>query len=302
MNSDIILKHRGKTIWKSGKKSVIDCIPCGFSHTIPIPKLEDLEKMYSHKFYQKIKPHYLKKDESENDYWNITFDDKLDIFNKKIKKKNKKILDIGCGGGFFLKRAKKRKFTVLGIEPSAAAAVYARSKGIPIVESTFESFVKVNTEKFDIIHAKFFLEHIRNPIQICKDCYHLLNPNGIICFTVPNDFNILQEIITKKLNKKPYWVVPSQHINYFSRMSLEKLLKKSKFKPFLSEASFPLELFQLFGMNYLENDKIGKKIHSMRMNFESTLFTSQNNTLKRNLYSYFAEKGIGREITIYAKK
>jgi len=297
-----MLKHKGKIIWKQGNKSVIDCTNCGFSHTKPIPKLEDLEKMYSHKFYQKLKPHYLKKDESENEYWNTTFDDKLDIFNKKIKKKNKKILDIGCGGGFFLHRAKKRKFNVLGIEPSSTAAAYARSNDIPIVESTFESFVKTNKEKFDVIHAKFFLEHIRDPIQTCKDCYRLLNSNGIICFTVPNDFNVLQKIITKELNKKPYWVVPSQHINYFSRVSLESLLKKTKFKPFLSEASFPLELFLLFGLNYLENNKIGKKIHSMRMNFESLLLSSQNNSLKRDLYSYFAEKGIGREITVYAKK
>ena len=297
-----MLKHKGKVIWRSGKKSVIDCSSCGFYHVKPIPKLEHLEKMYSHQFYQKIKPHYLKKDESEINYWNITFDDKLDIFNKKIKKKNKKILDIGCGGGFFLQRAKKRKFSVLGIEPSSTAAAYARSKGILIVESTFESFVKTNKEKFDVIHAKFFLEHVQNPIQICKECYKLLKPNGIICFTVPNDFNVLQKIITDKLNKKPYWIAPSEHINYFSLASLEKLLKKFKFKPFLSEASFPLELFLLFGLDYLENDKIGKKIHSMRMDFESSLFVSQNNPLKRDLYSYFAKKGIGREITIYAKK
>lgn len=297
-----MLKHNGKVLWSSGKKFVIDCNNCGFYHVKPIPTLEHLEKMYSHKFYQEIKPYYLKKDESEIEYWNITFDDKLDIFQKKIRKKNKKILDIGCGGGFFLRRAKNRGFSVLGIEPSSSAAAYARSKDIPIIESTFESFVKTNTEKFDVIHAKFFLEHVRDPIQICKDCYDILNPNGIICFTVPNDFNLLQKIVVDKFHKKQYWIAPSEHINYFSLQSLKTLLKKFKFKIFYSESSFPLELFLLFGFDYLENDKIGKKIHNMRMNFESSLSISDNNSLKRDLYSYFAKKGIGREITIYAKK
>ena len=89
-----------------------------------------------------MKPIYIKKDESEKDYWNITFDDKIDTIENKIKKKHKKILDIGCGPGFFLQRAKKRGWEVLGIEPSSKAAKYARDRGIPIYESTFESFMK----------------------------------------------------------------------------------------------------------------------------------------------------------------
>jgi len=157
--------------------------------------------MYSHKFYEKLKPHYIKKDESELDYWNITFDDKLDILEKKIKKKNRNILDIGCGPGFFLQRAKKRNWSVLGIEPSLKAAKYAKNKGISIVQSTFESYVLTNKTKFDAIHSKFLLEHVRDPLSICKQCYDILKPNGILCFEVPNDFNLLQQIVVNNLKK-----------------------------------------------------------------------------------------------------
>jgi 2-polyprenyl-3-methyl-5-hydroxy-6-metoxy-1,4-benzoquinol methylase len=297
-----LLSHLGNIVWKSGKNSIIDCKNCGFYHANPIPKLENLEKMYTHKFYQKMKPAYIKKDELENDYWNITFDDKLKTIEKIITKKNKKILDIGCGPGFFLQQAKKRKWNVLGIEPSTMAANYARNKGIQIAESTFESFCLTNKEKFDAIHSKFFLEHVRDPKQVCNDCYDLLNTNGVICFEVPNDFNILQKIVTDKLNKKQYWIAPPQHINYFSMTSLQNLLKKSGFKPFYAESTFPLEFFLLFGFDYIDNDKIGKKIHNMRMNLEKFLQSTGNNQVKRDLYNYFAEKGIGREIIVYAKK
>lgn len=297
-----MVSHYGKVVWKSKKSNIINCEKCGFYHVNPIPKLDVLEKMYSHKFYEKIKPTYIKKDESEINYWNITFDDKLDTLEKKIKKKNRTILDIGCGAGFFLQRAKQRGWNVLGVEPSTMAAKYAQSKGIPIVESTFESFSSTNTIKFDVIHSKFFLEHVREPKLICKQCHDFLNPNGVICFEVPNDFNLLQKIVTEKLKKSQYWIEPTEHINYFSYHSLENLLKKIGFKPFYSEATFPLEFFLMFGFDYINNDKIGKKIHSMRMKFESLLSSTNNNQLKRHMYSNLAQMGIGREIIIYAKK
>lgn len=297
-----MISHTGTIIWKSGKNSVISCKNCGFYHVNPIPKLKDLEKMYTHKYYQELKPIYIKKDESEKNYWNLTFDDKLETIERVIKKKNKKILDIGCGPGFFLQRAKEKGWNVLGIEPSSKAVKYAKDKGISIIESTFESFLLTNKEKFDVIHSKFFLEHVPNPKNICNECYALLNPNGIICFEVPNDFNILQKIVIDKLNKKPYWIVSPQHINYFSITSLQNLLKKTGFTPFYAESTFPLELFLLFGFDYINNDKIGRKIHSMRMKFDSLLHSSNNNKLKREIYSSFANMGIGRTIVVYAKK
>lgn len=294
--------HKGKTIWKSKKYSVIDCVKCGFCHLDPIPELKDLQKMYTHHFYQSMKPKYIKKDESELPYWNITFDDKLYLIESKIRKKKKRILDIGCGPGFFLKRAKERGWDVLGIEPSTTAASYAKSHGIPIVESLFEQYQSHTPDKFDAIHSKFLLEHVIDPFSICKSCYSLLNKGGIICFEVPNDFNVLQNIVIKTMKKPHYWVGSPEHINYFSLKSLTNLLKKAGFKTFYAESTFPLELFLLFGLDYVGNDRVGRKIHRMRMRLETNIHSSGYNKLKRELYNYFAQKGLGRELIVYAQK
>jgi len=40
----------------------------------------------------------------------------------------------------------------------------------------------------------------------------------------------------------------------------------------------------------------------MRMNLEKILHSTGNNLMKRDLYNYFATKGLGREIIVYAKK
>ncbi|MDE1840481.1 MAG: class I SAM-dependent methyltransferase [Thaumarchaeota archaeon] len=294
--------HKGKPIWKSKKYSVIDCIVCGFCHLNPIPELKDLEKMYAHHFYQSMKPKYIKKDESELSYWNITFDDKLDTIESKIRKKKKKILDIGCGPGFFLKRAKERGWNVLGVEPSTTAAHYAKSHGIPIIESLFEQYQSHTSDKFDAIHSKFLLEHVIDPSGTCKSCYNLLNKGGIVCFEVPNDFNILQNIVIKTMKKPYYWVASPEHVNYFTPKSLMSLLRKSGFKIVYTESTFPLELFLLFGLDYVGNDKVGQKIHGMRMKLETAIRSSGYNELKRELYNYLAHKGLGREFIVYAQK
>jgi len=56
------------------------------------------------------------------------------------------------------------------------------------------------------------------------------------------------------------------------------------------------------GHDYIENDRIGKKKHYERMKLEINLKNGGLNYLKRNIYQYFAELGIGRTSIIYAKK
>ena len=130
--------------------------------------------------------------------------------------------------------------------------------GIPVIHSILET-AKPLEKNFDAIHSKFLLEHVRNPKETCEMCYQLLGKKGVICFEVPNDFNVLQKIVVEKLKKPSYWIAPPQHINYFSLSSLSKLLEKTGFKIFYYEATFPLEFFLLFGLDYIKNDKVGRK-------------------------------------------
>ncbi|MGI0060763.1 MAG: class I SAM-dependent methyltransferase, partial [Nitrosotalea sp.] len=105
------------------------------------------------------------------------------------------------------------------------------------------------SDKFDEIHSKFLLEHVIDPLGICKSCFNLLNKGGVMCFEVPNDFNVLQNTVIKTMKKPFYWVAPPEHVNYFTPKSLTNLLRKAGFKIFYVESTFPLELFLLFGLD-----------------------------------------------------
>ena len=306
-----MIKHSGKTIKKFGKYSVIDCRTCKFIHVIPVPSNQELNSFYDNEYFQKIKPNFISKNENEMDYWNLVFDEKLVTIEKLISSKSKRILDIGSGPGFFLRRAKRRGWDVLGVEPSPLACNYANEQNIPTIQKFFHEVTPNEIGKFDAIHTFDVLEHVNNPIAVIEKAYYLLKRNGVIVVEVPNDFNPLQKLVQKTLKKKEWWITLSswsktsgniQHLNYFNFSSISDLLKRIGFKIIIKEATFPLEIFLLMGQDYIKNPKIGKKIHLERIQFEKNFEKRKEGQLKRKIYQKLAEIGIGRTAIIYAKK
>ena len=306
-----MIKHNGKTIKKFGKYNVIDCRICKFIHIIPVPSDQELNSFYDNEFYQKTKSNYISKNENEMDYWDLVFDEKLVTIEKLISSKSKRILDIGSGPGFFLRRAKRRGWNVIGVEPSPLASNYANKQNIPTIQKFFQEVTPSEIGKFDAIHTFDVLEHVNNPIAVIEKAYSLLKKNGVIVVEVPNDFNPLQKLAQKTLKKKEWWITLSswsknsgniQHLNYFNFSSISDLLKRTGFKIIIKESTFPLELFLLMGQDYIKNPKIGKKIHLGRIQLEKNFEKGNAVQMKKIIYQKLAEVGIGRTAIIYAKK
>ena len=290
---------------------MIDCRNCKFIHVIPIPSNQELNLFYNNEFYQKTKPNYIQDNEKEMNYLNSTFDEKLVTIEKLISSKSKRILDIGSGPGFFLRRAKRRGWDVIGVEPSPLACNYAKEQNIPTIQKFFHEVTPNEIGKFDAIHTFDVLEHVNDPIGVIEKAYSLLKRGGVIVVEVPNDFNPLQKLVQKELKKKEYWVTLSSdsknsgtlvHLNYFDFSTISNLLKRIGFKIIIKEATFPLEIFLLMGQDYIKNPKIGKKIHLGRIQFEKNFEKRKEVQLKRTIYQKLAEIGIGRTAIIYAKK
>ena len=157
--------------------------------------------------------------------------------------------------------------------------------------------------KFDVVFLNNVLEHLLEPVEVVKSInQNLLLKNGAIVIDVPNEYNVLQVAGQKLHNLPEWWIAPPRHLNYFSLQSLENILSETGFEVFHYESSFPLEMFLLFGENYVSDQNIGKKIHNSRVNFEMNLVKSGNSKTLFNLYHDFAKQGIGRQIRVYAKK
>ena len=210
-----------------------------------------------------------------------------------------------------MRRAKRRGWNVLGIEPSLIASNYSKKHNIPTIQKFFHRVNIKQIGKFDVIHIFDVLEHVNDPISMLKKSYSLLKRGGMIVVEVPNDFNPLQKVVQKVLGKKEYWITLSSdsknsgnldHINYFDFSTISDVLTRTGFKIILKESTFPLELFLLMGHDYIKNPKIGKKKHLERIQFEKNFENRNAHKVKRTLYQKFAEIGIGRTAIIYAKK
>jgi SAM-dependent methyltransferase len=100
----------------------------------------------------------------------------------------KRILDVGCGGGWFLRISKKLGATEQGVEPNAYAAAQAQSQGLRVFHGTLESYfekIPLGTQ-FDIITANHVIEHVPEPVETLRTMKQLLAPGGFVWIGVPN--------------------------------------------------------------------------------------------------------------------
>ena len=126
------MKHSGKVLKKYGKLKIIDCTKCKFIHILPLPSKKEISKLYKKKYYEKIKPQYIKKYEQEIDYWNLIFDEKLDYLkSEKIGKKihQKRInleMNLMIEENMRIKKEIYEKFAEIGI--GRTAIIYAKKQ------------------------------------------------------------------------------------------------------------------------------------------------------------------------------
>jgi hypothetical protein len=87
-------------------------------------------------------------------------------------------------------------------------------------------------------------------------------------------------------------------VNYFDFKSLQKILVSLNFEILYYTTDFPMEIFLLFGEDYVNNSKVGSMCHKKRINFELSI----PDELRREIYHKLAEVGVGRSILIFGKR
>lgn len=103
--------------------------------------------------------------------------------------KEAKILEIGCGPGFFLEYLQKRGFTnTLGIDFSAEQIAYAEKRGVKAITGDALEYLKSQTGSYDIIIAFDFIEHFSKDelITLSRDIFKALAPGGMLLIHTPN--------------------------------------------------------------------------------------------------------------------
>ena len=196
-------------------KGLVKCKACSFVFMENIPTLEELDAHYSTYAYggsAVLSPITIKS------YQQLL--DELEPYRN-----NGRILDVGCGRGWFLEEAKKRGWEVYGTEYSTRAIELCEEKGIAMKAGELDASM-FEPGYFDVITSFEVIEHINNPHDKMALVAQFLRKGGLFYCTTPNFNSILRHYL-----KADYHVIDyPEHLSYYTRKTLNKVLCQHGFR------------------------------------------------------------------------
>lgn len=139
-------------------------------------------------------------------------------------RKTNKILDVGCGIGYFLEVAKERGWEVYGTEYTDKAIEICSEKGVEMKQGKLNPS-DFEPESFDILTSFEVLEHINNQTEEINNFQKLLRKGGLVYLTTPNFNSLLRYRLKEKYNVITY----PEHLAYFTPKTLNSLFSKYGF-------------------------------------------------------------------------
>lgn len=196
---------------------ILKCVRCGLIFSSPILSFEKQASFYKESLcnYKDQIPYLIKT------YFNIIKEIRNDL------PKNPKVLEVGCGSGFFIQALVDLGLTknVFGVEPSSKMVLQA--------DSWLKNKIKINVFKsnlyrknsFDLILCFHTLDHMVDPQEFIKGAYSLLKKNGYVVVVVHNT----QGLSVKLFGEKSA-IFDIEHIYLFNKKTLREIFLRGNFK------------------------------------------------------------------------
>jgi len=157
-----------------------------------------------------------------------------------------RLLDLGCGGGVFVRAAREAGWSAVGLDPSVEAAAHAaRVHRLSIVAGRLEQ-CPLAGQRFDAITMLDVLEHVFSPGAFLAEARALLAQRGVLLIETPNMAGWLPRL----MGSRHPWLRPPEHLTYFTPGSLRVLLERTGFRVLrlLARAPKALSLDYVLGL------------------------------------------------------
>jgi SAM-dependent methyltransferase len=134
-------------------------------------------------------------------------------------------LDIGTGDGAFLERLIECGFSgVCGVEPSAAPIEAASPKVRALIRHGLFDPANFEPRSFSLITCFQVMEHVWDPLELCRGALGLLKPGGALVTVLHNRYALSARILG---TKSPIFDI--EHLQLFSVDSSRRLLQLAGF-------------------------------------------------------------------------
>lgn len=248
------------------------CIICGSSENkvvfrefeVDILKCKNCGHVYSSYGANENYDGYFGHEEITGDdqyWWDEAHREMYDDFCKKfIEGKSGKLLDVGCGLGYFLKKMREfPQWESYGYEISQTAVEFAKNKlGLENVYCGRIEECNFKKERFDIITLWDVVEHIALPDGFISYLNSLIKKDGLLFIHTPNIKIQLAKAKLKRIlsgmEQKGHYLEAKDHLNVYSPKTIKILLERNGFskvkfihlKPIQSVSGSKSRLLRLF--------------------------------------------------------
>lgn len=209
--------------FKKNDYALFKCPDCGFVFVCPLP--DNTARIYSEDYFNGATQGFGYANYGDDKVAMLPFFVKaLETVESFIPKKGA-LLDVGAATGFFMRLAKNRGWEATGLELSPYAARQACRIGLDVREGTLESSL-LPAGHFDAVTMIDLIEHVAHPNEVLTAARRILRPGGILFINTPDTASLWAKIFGAGWHA----YCPPEHLSYFNRGNMTRLLKEHSFE------------------------------------------------------------------------
>jgi SAM-dependent methyltransferase len=197
--------------------ALVACPTCDLLYSSPAPSRQALEQAYRDAAFDAG---------DESRYASLTYGSFLPRIAAELPDRQG-ALDIGTGDGAFLEQLAAHGFRdVVGVEPSSAPVAAARPDVRPLIRHAPFRAGDFTPESFRLVTCFQTIEHVYDPLQLCREALGLLRPDGGAFFVVCHNRRALSARAMGL--KSPIFDI--EHLQLFSPKSIRFTLERAGFR------------------------------------------------------------------------
>ncbi len=231
-------KHpQARTRYDFGRERIVRCLGCGLLYLDPWPTEDDLRSVYGDSYFQN--PVFL-------EGHNHSLYGYADYIAERLVKQAEyvrvareirallpaspaapRLLEVGCGFGYFLDVAFEEGFEVTGLEFNPYAVARLRKKyAFPIHAGALES-TAFAAGTFDAAALFDVIEHLRDPFGALDRLHDTIVPGGVLVVSTVDAESITSRLLGKRAED---FRRTREHLFFFGRRTLTDVLREHGFE------------------------------------------------------------------------
>lgn len=152
----------------------------------------------------------------------------IELINSHLTPKETpaELLEIGFGGGYFLRTAQSAGYDVRGIDVDTSNVARMKPGFGDRVQNIDLYDAKFSDGQFDVVYMRDVFEHVPNPAPMLKEINRISKDGGLLYIEVPN----IEGLIYSVVGERHVVIFGFAHLNYWAPRSLLTIVERAGYE------------------------------------------------------------------------